>query len=63
MTLGEARAHVGDGAVYNPGPARRREQGVITSVNGYWVFVRYGSDTTSKATDPAMLELLAKGPS
>lgn len=57
MTLAEARQHVGHGVVYRP---RRgdAEDGVITSVNDHWVFVRYGAVGTSKATDPARLELL-----
>ena len=61
MTLGEARAHVGHGVVYRPyGYCDcAAEDGTITSVNGRWVFVRYGHGTTSKATDPADLTLLA----
>ena len=55
MTIDEARAHIGDEVVYLP----NGEDGVITSVNDNWVFVRYGSTRTSQATDPAMLELLA----
>ena len=35
------------------------EEGVITSVGQQFVFVRYGADTGSKATHPAMLQLLA----
>jgi len=55
MTIDEARGHIGGGVVYLP----NGEDGVITSVNDNWVFVRYGSTGTSQATDPAMLELLA----
>mgnify|MGYP000076508241 CR=1 FL=1 len=29
------------------------EQGVITSVNERWAFVRYGTDVGSRATDPS----------
>ncbi len=65
MTLDEARALVGKGVVYRPDDdggykptARRREQGVVTSVNDIWVFVRYGSDHHSKATSPRDLEPL-----
>jgi hypothetical protein len=39
---------------------RPAEEGVITSVNGTYVFVRYGSQVTSTATAPEMLEFLAK---
>jgi hypothetical protein len=58
MTLDDARAHVGDGVVYRPAHGAR-EQGVITSVNDAYVFVRYGADQGSKATRPADLQLLA----
>lgn len=49
MTLDEARQHIGNAVVYyvDDGLA---EQGVITSVNEVYVFVRYGSDMHSKAT-------------
>lgn len=58
MTIDEARDHVGDGVIYYPcgGPA---EDGVITSVNDHYVFVRYTGDRHSKATRPADLLLLA----
>lgn len=58
MTLGEAREHIGDAVVYLPcgGPV---EEGVITSVNEHYVFVRYGADKTSKATRQADLILMA----
>ena len=54
MTLDEARSLIGNAVVYRPlgGPV---EQGVITSVNDYFVFVRYGADTHSKATPAGML--------
>jgi ribosomal protein L35AE/L33A len=58
VTITEAQQHVGDGVVYQQ-PGGRVEQGVITSVGGHWVFVRYGSDTGSKATHAANLTLLA----
>jgi hypothetical protein len=55
MTLDEARGRVGSLVVY-----RREycapEEGVITSVNDQYVFVRYGSQQTSQATDPRDLE-------
>ena len=57
MTIEEAIAHVGDGVVYAPAYGDR-EDGVITSVSDRFVFVRYGSRTTSAATEPAALSLL-----
>lgn len=61
MTLDEARAHIGDAVIYHPyapelDPA---EEGVITSVNDRYVFVRYGGDKGSKATAAERLTLLA----
>lgn len=57
MTLNEARGHLGNIVVrHTPGGAV--EQGVITSVNARFVFVRYGTDTHSKATAAGMLSPL-----
>lgn len=53
MTLEEARAGIGRKVVYAATPwdsSRPPEEGVVTSVNDHFVFVRYGSDTHSKAT-------------
>jgi len=68
MFLEEAARMIGAAVVYRPAgwteeswaPA---EQGVITSVNQDtgWVFVQYGADHHSKATDPTQLRLLAPG--
>ena len=58
MTLDEARASIGLLVVYRTefcGP----DEGVITSVNNHYVFVRYGSQVGSQATDPADLERVA----
>lgn len=57
MTLDEARERIGNAVVYRPtvGPV---EQGVITSVNSHYVFVRYGSNIGSAATRPEDLETL-----
>lgn len=55
MTIDEARSHIGDGVVYLP----TGKDGVITSVNDNWVFVRYATVGTSQATDPTLLTLLA----
>jgi hypothetical protein len=62
MTLGETREHLGEGVVYRTAYSKT-EDGVITSVGGRWVFVRYSGDQRSKATDPGMLRLLATGAS
>lgn len=61
MTIDEARANIGNGVVYRPPHGLAAEQGVITSVNDHWVFVRYGI-SGSKATDPMWLSLLSSGP-
>jgi len=64
MTLEDAREHVGDKVTYDAGCDRcQPEEGVITSVSRRFAFVRYGADYGSKATDPAMLTLLAGGAS
>lgn len=60
MNLDDARANVGNGVVYKR-PDTRLEDGVITSVNDTYVFVRYAGDQTSKATRPEDLELLNRG--
>jgi hypothetical protein len=57
MTLDEARAHVGSLVVYHSHEGAG-EQGQITSVNAHFVFVRYGTDTHSKATAAGMLSLV-----
>ena len=59
MTLEEAARNVGKPVTYHPyapdlDPA---EQGVITSVNHRFAFVRYDGDTASKATSPELLTL------
>lgn len=66
MNIAEAREHIGEGVVYRPmrpGPGggllSQLEDGVITSVNDRYVFVRYAGDQQSKATDPEALTLLA----
>jgi replicative DNA helicase len=59
VTLDEARRAVGSGVVYVPHLGGLREDGVITSVNADYVFVRYRGDQTSKATPPECLTLLA----
>lgn len=59
MTLEEAREHVNAGVAYLP-PGGRREDGVITSVNERFVFVRYDGDTSAIATHPTDLVLLSE---
>lgn len=59
MTLAEARQLIGRTVIYRRWPvtAGPSDIGVITSVNDTYVFVRYRSDTHSKATDPRDLTL------
>lgn len=57
MTIDEARSHIGNAVVYRPF-GESVEQGVITSVNEHYVFVRYGADNHSKATPAGMLSTL-----
>jgi hypothetical protein len=60
VTLTEARQHIGESVIYNErtwDDRGKTDAGVITSVGNRFVFVRYGDDTGSKATDPAMLWL------
>lgn len=45
---------VGRNVTYRP-PFEKHDEGVITSWNRSFVFVRYGSDKTSKATPPSYL--------
>lgn len=60
MTLAEAAAGVGRGVVYTPHHGGPKEDGVITSVNDRYVFVRYGARQGSSATEAADLEFLAR---
>jgi hypothetical protein len=62
VTLDEARQHIGRGVVYQACSHCPREDGVITSVNDAYVFVRYAGDQQSKATNPADLTLLFSTP-
>jgi hypothetical protein len=58
MSIDEARAAIGQLVVYrrlNQPP----DEGVITSVNDRYVFVRYGSQVGSAATNPKDLERVA----
>lgn len=44
--------HNGRGVIYNSPGGDKRESGVITSWNGSFIFVRYGSHKQSAATRP-----------
>ena len=61
ILMEEAHRRIGAKVVYRPGHVSQREpgeEGVITSVGMAHVFVRYGSDRTSKATRPTDLEFV-----
>jgi hypothetical protein len=64
MTITEARAAMERrdlSVVYKArGPEYEPEHGQITNVNDHYVFVRFEGSETSRATDPADLELLAR---
>ena len=51
-------ADVGRAVVYRTAPQYLPEQGVITSFNDKYVFVRYGAKINSEATDPSDLDFL-----
>lgn len=55
MTTAEARDLIGRSVIYTA-PHGARDEGVITSVNDRFVFVRYGNHG-SQATPPERLEL------
>jgi len=50
---------VGRGVVYTAHEAAKPEDGVVTSFNDVFVFVRYGADKGSKATRPQDLQWLS----
>jgi len=58
MTLEEARASIGLLVIYRR-KGQKFDEGVVTSVNDRYVFVRYGSQVGSAATNPADLERVA----
>ena len=60
MDLAEARDHVNESVVYQPPGGGAHEDGVITSVSGRFVFVRYRSQhplASGQATPPESLTL------
>lgn len=59
MTLDEARERIGLKVIYRSPGNPLAEEGVITSVNDSFVFVRYGSQAGSQATYPADLSPLS----
>jgi ribosomal protein L35AE/L33A len=61
MMLEEARELIGRRVTYRPYPEGAVEEGTITSVGGAYVFVRYGADVASKATNPQDLWLVREG--
>lgn len=59
MTLEEAKNNIGKFVIYTPFDGcldKEKEVGVITSVNERYVFVRYGDELHSKATNPLDLK-------
>lgn len=52
----------GQSVIYTPphDPNGGRESGIVTSVTDSFVFVRYGDDTTPKATHPDNLWIVAR---
>lgn len=55
-------ADIGRAVIYRAAPNFEPEQGVITSFNDKYVFVRYGSGLRGVATDPDDLDWLARKP-
>ncbi len=49
---------IGRAVVYRGNRFREREEGTISAWNDRFIFVRYGNDPTSQATDPRDLEWL-----
>lgn len=62
MKLSDAAERIGQKVIYSASRITPPEEGVITSVNHRYVFVRYGADVHSKATDADCLTLLAGDP-
>jgi hypothetical protein len=58
MDLDTARAHANSRVIFHDERLGPVEEGVITSVNDHYVFVRYGSDVHAKATPPEALSLI-----
>lgn len=56
MPISPTPDDIGRSVVYHEYPGAKPETGVITSFNDAFVFVRYGADIHSKATNSANLE-------
>lgn len=56
MAISPTQDDIGRRVVYRPYVGSPPEAGVITSFNDAFVFVRYGADAHSKATNCADLE-------
>ena len=60
MTIEQAKNNIGNRVTYIPYEGcdvSQYEFGIITSVNDSYVFVRYGSNLHSQATNPCDLRL------
>lgn len=63
MTIDEARGAIGLKVAYRPPhPGAAIEEGIITSVNARYVFVRYGAQVHSSATRPEDLTFVSPRP-
>jgi hypothetical protein len=58
MPIEATSQDIGRKVVYRDRSGYKVEEGVITSMNDRYVFVRYGAETTSKATCPKDLEFV-----
>lgn len=57
ITLEQAKQNIGNKVIYLKG-TDRQEEGIISSVNENYVFVRYGGNCTAQATKPKDLVFL-----
>ena len=58
MTLEQAKENIGRKVIYRPYKGGEPEEGVISSVNTQFVFVRYGDDCSGQATSADDLEFI-----
>ena len=56
MTYTVEDFHVGQGVVYRAHPDAAPEDGIVTKISEFFVFVRYRGDVGSKATRPGDLQ-------
>lgn len=59
--IAPTQADIGRRVIYRPTRGHTVEEGVITSFNPAYVFVRYGAHAGSKATPRELLEWLGPG--